>query len=107
MDAATARTLYNLIDACWPGRAGDQALHEIERAVRQAGPPAARRLWLACRVLDWEPLLRGPVRARFWRLPPHARAAAARRFERSRLGFRSESYRLIAGALGDQPSPGA
>lgn len=100
---ATARTLYNLVDARWPERAGADVLPGIERAVRHAGPGAARRLWLACRLLDLEPLLHGPVRRRFWRLPRAERARAAARWERSARGFRHASWQLLAEAVEAAP----
>ncbi len=107
MGWTSARTLYNLVDARWPERSGAEALFAIERAVRQAGPGAARRLWLCCRILDWEPVLLGPVRRRFWRLPLSLRAQAVLRWERSRLGPRRASFALVASALDDQFSLGA
>ena len=113
MDWTTARTLYNLVEARWPECAAGDSVLAIERAVRHAGPRASRQLWLACRLLEWEPVWRGPLRRRFWRLPLHERLEAARRWENGRSGFRraSQSWRLLESALAapspDQPSPGA
>ncbi len=107
MDWLTARTLYNLVDARWPEWSGTDAVFAIERAVQQAGPGAARRLRLSCRILDWQPVVLGPVRRRFWRLPISDRAAAVRRWERSRLSLRRVSFELVASALDDQSWPGA
>ena len=91
------------MEARWPELAGCDAVLDVERVVRHRGPGAARSLWLACLVLEWEPVWRGPVRRRFWGLPLRERAQAARRWESSRLGFRRASWRLLEEALGDRP----
>ena len=93
----SARSLYNLADACWPDRTAGAA-ERVARAVRHAGPGAARLVWLSLVWLDAAPLLRGQG-ARFWRLPADARRAAAARWQASRLGWRRRTWALVEEAI--------
>jgi hypothetical protein len=94
------RMLYNLADALHPELVRD-LVPAAARALRQRGPGAARRfhLWLA--LLEWEPLLTGRARRRFWRLPRAEREAACARFRGSRFAWRRRAWAELSAWVED------
>ena len=79
-----ARMLYNLADALHPDVVCDPT-PAAERALRHAGPGAVRRIRTLLLWLEWEPVLTGRARRRFWRLPLEERRAACARMRESRF----------------------
>jgi hypothetical protein len=94
------RMLYNLADALHPELVRD-LVPAAARLLRHRGPGAARRflLWLA--LLEWEPLLRGRARRRFWRLPRAERQAACARFRGSRFVWRRRAWAELSAWVED------
>jgi len=94
------RMLYNLADALHPERVVD-LVPELSRRLRHRGLGAIRRfrLWLAW--LEWEPLLSGHARGRFWRLPRAERQAACARFRGSRFAWRRRAWAEFAALVED------
>ena len=94
------RMLYNLADALHPELVRD-LVPAAARALRQRGPAAVRRfqLWLA--LLEWEPLLGGRARRRFWRLPRAERQAACARFRGSRFVWRRRAWAELSAWVED------
>jgi hypothetical protein len=102
--------LYNLADALHPETVRD-LVPAAGRGLRHRGPEAARRfqLWLA--LLEWEPLLTGRARRRFWRLPRAERQAACARFRGSRFAWRRRAWAELSAWVEDaleasQPAAG-
>jgi hypothetical protein len=100
LGAASARTLYNLADALHPELVRD-LVPEAERCLRQRGLGAIRRFRLQLAALDWEPLLGGRVRRRFWRLPRAERQAACARWRESRFAARRRAWAELAALVED------
>ena len=87
----TGRMLYNLADALHPDCVRD-LVPAAARLLRHRGPGAARRLLLWLAFLEWEPLVAGAARRRFWRLPRVERQAACARFRGSRFAWRRRAW---------------
>jgi hypothetical protein len=96
----SGRMLYNLADALHPETVRD-LVPAAARALRHRGPGAARRLvfWLA--LLEWEPLLTGRARRRFWRLDRAERRAACARFRGSRFVWRRRAWAHLSAWVED------
>ena len=94
------RMLYNLADALHPELPRD-LVPAAARLLRHRGPGAIRRfhLWLA--LLEWEPLLTGRARRRFWRLPRAERQAACARFRGSRFTRRRRAWAELSAWVED------
>ena len=88
--------LYNLADALYPELPRD-LVPPAERRLLHEGVAAIRRVRLALLWLEWEPILTGHARSRFWRLPLAERQAACARWRGSRFaGARRAWARLSA-----------
>jgi hypothetical protein len=94
------RMLYNLADALHPETVRD-LVPAAAQELRHRGPAAVRRfrLWLA--LLEWEPLLSGRARRRFWRLPRAERQAACARFRGSRFVWRRRAWAELSAWVED------
>jgi hypothetical protein len=97
---AAGRMLYNLADALHPELVRDLVPAASQR-LRHAGPRAARRLMLSLTWLEWEPLLSGRARRRFWRLERAERQAACARFRTSRFAFRRRAWARLSAFVED------
>ena len=119
LSARSARTLYNVADALFPG--GDQGpdggavdvAPEVVRRLRHGGPRAARRAWFWLAVTEWAPVLGLRSRRSFSRLPRERRrrlleSALARGLPAQRRAL-TELRGWIEAALADsaQSSDGA
>jgi hypothetical protein len=103
------RLLYNLADALRPEHPRD-LVPAAARLLRHRGPGAVRRLHLWLVLLEWEPLLAGRMRRRFWRLPREERVAACARSRGSRFVWRRRAWAELSAWVEDalaQSSEGA
>jgi len=104
----TGRMLYNLADALHPDPVRD-LVPAAARLLRHRGPAAARRLLVWLTLLEWEPLLAGRARRRFWRLPLAERQAACVRSRTSRFAWRRRAWAELSAwvddALAASPEP--
>jgi hypothetical protein len=94
------RMLYNLADALHPETVRD-LVPAAARELRHRGPAAVRRLQLWLALLEWEPLLSGRARRRFWRLPRAERQAACARFRGSRFVWRRRAWAELSAWVED------
>ena len=95
----TARMLHNVADAADPAWAGRDLASGVAVEVRHRGPGAARALWFWLTWLEWEPVLRVPPAARFWRLGRDARHRALARWAASRWPQRRAAWSRLRAAL--------
>jgi hypothetical protein len=100
LGASGARMLYNLADALYPELPRD-LLPAAERRLRHEGLGAIRRVRLLLLWLEWEPLLTGRARARFWRLPLAERQAACARLRGSRFTSVRRAWARLAARVED------
>jgi hypothetical protein len=93
-----ARVLYNVADALAEESAPvvDVAPF-VERALRQRGVDAARRLWLLLLCIEWQPLATLRAGRGFSWLPRERRRALLEGWERSRLGPRRRAFAELRG----------
>jgi hypothetical protein len=101
LGAGAGRMLYNLADALYPELPPRDLVPAAERLLRHAGVGAVRRARLSLLWLEWEPVLTGRARRRFWRLPLEARQAACARWRGSRFVFARRAWARLAAWVED------